>query len=267
MLTRRSSLVCALLTATSAALGVPRRASARAPDAPPGAPTLRFLKVRYGTFLVELGGVRVLIDPSFAPGLSSPAFFDVGAPADGPESLGRVDVILVTSSAPSAFQPAALARLHARDALCLVGDPQVEKALRFHGLTRTLALRPDDVTSARGLSIRASPASAPGAAPAVGFHLELGGRTLWHTGRAPPLDVTDGPARFAAAHSAEVVLACAEGLGDQTGATESMDPDDALLVARLARARSMVPAYDDAPLTPLGAWPRQFEFTQSELPT
>jgi L-ascorbate metabolism protein UlaG (beta-lactamase superfamily) len=234
MLTRRRFVQATALLAAEAGLA-----------APPAATTgLRFSKVRYGTFLVELGTIRVLIDPCFEAGLGCGPLYDVAAPVDGPESL---DLVLVTSARRSAFQPSALGALRARNTPVVVGDAALLSKVRYQGFWRARAVKAGDVVRVAGLEVRASPTGGEG----VGFHLRAGGRTLWHTARASPLDVDDGPARFAGENAAEVLLACTEGLSGPGRSTAG--PDDALLLGRLATARFLVPAYDDAPLTPLAA--------------
>lgn len=234
----------ALLTAVLAA--VPSMVAARGREVGDGRSLgddvprdLRLLRVRHRTLLVEIGGRRALVDPCFAPALGAGILWSAGPPALAPEETGDIELLLVSSREPGAFDGGATARLRQRDAACLVPDERTATILRHQGFRRVRVVVPGDVVETRGVVVRVSPSASVFGVPAVGFHLERNGRSMWHAGSPPPLDVAAAAARFAREQPAEVVAAAAGGLS-LAGAPRTLDREDALLLAGLARARYAV---------------------------
>ncbi len=244
VLKRRDLLVVAAGAGAALATG-----GARAREA--DAATLRIFRVRGRTLLVDLGGRRVLVDPCFAEDLGASVLYDAPPASIAPEDTGDVDVLLVTAREPGAFDGASTARLRGRRASCFVPDEQTAKILRYQGFRRVRVVRAGDVFETRDVVVSMSPSGSLLGADAVGFHLSRGGRTLWHAGAPPPLDVAAGAAQFARDHGAEVVAACALGLSF-AGAPRTLDREDALLLAGLSHARYAVLLGDDIGLSALG---------------
>lgn len=213
---------------------------------------LRILRVRHRTTLVDIGGARALIDPCFTAGLGAGALFTAGEPALAPEEAGEVDLLLVGAHEPGAFSGESTARLRGRSASCFVADARTATVLRHQGYKRVRVVVPGDVFATRDVTVRVSPSRGVfGSNNGVGFLLERGGRTFWHAGAPPPLDVADGAVLFARAHRAEVMTACAWGLS-VAGAPLTLDREDALILAGLCRARYAILLDDDAGPNSLG---------------
>jgi L-ascorbate metabolism protein UlaG (beta-lactamase superfamily) len=240
VLNRRS-----LLLGVPALAGLACLARARPARAASDPAQLRVLRVRHRTLLVEVGGRRVLVDPCFAPALGAGVLFTAGAPALEPEEAGAVDILLVSSREPGAFDAQSTARLRGRDASCFVPDERTATILRHQGYRRVRVVRAGDAFQTRDVLVRMSPSRGLFGGAGLGFHLERSGRTLWCAGAPPPLDVEDGAARFAREHPAELVAASAAGLS-VAGFARTIDREDALLLAGLARARYAVLLEDDA---------------------
>jgi L-ascorbate metabolism protein UlaG (beta-lactamase superfamily) len=200
---------------------------------------------------VDLGGRRVLVDPCFAEDLGASVLYRAARASIEPEETGDVDVICVSAHEPGAFDGASTRRLRGRSASCFVADEATAKILRFQGYKRVRVVVPGDVFETRDVTVRMSPSGALLAGAAVGFHVARGGRALWHAGSPPPLDVSAASAQFARENPADVVAVSALGLSF-AGAQRTVDREDALLLAALARARYAVFLDDDVGLSALG---------------
>jgi len=207
---------------------------------------LRLLKVRHSTFLVEMGGARLLFDPWFSR-VMAPPLLDAPPAALSPRDVGHVDAILVSAAWPDRFDLFALRRFADRQALCLVPDERAARRLRSAGFSRVEVVTGGQRVEAGRFAVDVSPALQGGPSPSVGYRVEAGGRTLWHTGPLAPLEVSDAPAHFALEHPSEVVLASA-----RTGLLErlelAMGNDDAQLLGRLASARYVFAHSDELSL-------------------
>lgn len=241
-MTTRRSLLTAALALFPASAGL-RAAPVEAAAGP--VPELRFLRVRHRTMLVEVGGRRALVDPCFAPALGAGILWSAGPPALEPEEAGDVDLLLVSAREPGSFDAGATGRLRGRDASCFVPDERTATLLRHQGFRRVRVVVPGDVFESRGVVVRVSPSASVFGVAAVGFHLSRQGRTSWHAGSPPPLDVAADAARFAREHPAELVALSAAGL-TVASAPRTLDREDALLLAGLSRARYAVLLDDDA---------------------
>jgi hypothetical protein len=248
-----------LASALALAAGGARAAATASSSAVLSQSSLRILRVRHRTVLVELGPPdggergghrRALIDPCFAPDLGAGVAFRARAPAILPEETGPLELLLVTAHEAGAFSGASTARLRGRSASCLVADLRTATILRHQGYRRVRVVVAGDVFATRDVVVRVSPSRGLLGGPAVGFHLERAGRTLWHAGAPPPLDVADGAVVFARAHHAEVMAACAWGLS-LAGVPLTVDHGDALILAGLCRARYALLLDDDATLAPM----------------
>jgi hypothetical protein len=217
--------------------------------AAPSPTPLRFFRVRGRTLLVDIGGRRALIDPCFAADLGASILYSAPPASFAPDEIGDVDLLLVSAREPGAFD--GTASLHDKTAYCFVPDEETARVLRHQGFRRVRVVVPGDVFTTRGVTVRMSPSRALFGGAAIGFHLERAGRTFWHLGAPPPLDVDDGSARFAESNAAEVVSACALGLSFG-GERRTLDREDALLLAGLARARYALLLDDDIAVSVAG---------------
>lgn len=243
---RRRALKAAALGALALAAG-PAWASSRGPS------RLRLLKVRHSTFLLELDDTRALVDPCFSRGLGFGPLFDAAPPSLLPEDVGALDLLLVTSSRPDHFDPRGVRRLARRDAFCMAPDEDVAKRLRSAGFSRVRVVAPGDVFELRGVKVEVSPSEdGLGLAPQVGYRLSRRGRSVWHMGAPPPVEVFADTAAFARQHPSEVVLACWDGTR-ALGRRLSMGAADGELLAALAKARFAIPQHDGGPPGLLGA--------------
>ncbi len=214
-----------------------------------------------------MGGRRVLIDPSLRRGFGVQGLVQeaAGPAPPAPGSLGRLDVVAVTSGEPGSFDLDTVARLDLRRTRFLVPDEGVRKRLALLGHSGVRVVRPGDVVVVGGVRVSVSPARGL-LSSAVGFHLDGGsGSTLWHTGPIPPLEVDALAMSFAADHAANVVCAWAAGIAlSSSGPPLFADGDDALALARLARARILLPI--GRGMVPAGLFSLVFTTTASSPP-
>jgi hypothetical protein len=220
--------------------------------------SLRLMRLRHTSVLVELPGMRalprrVLFDPSLQPSFSMQGLFSAPPSPRREEALGALDLVCISSSDPTSFDPRSLAALDTRRAAVLVPDDSVARRVRHLGLTKVRVMRPGDVAETAGLVVRASPGRGV-VGDAIGFHIvdrdeARAGvpRGLWHTGLLPPLEVDAAASTFATLHPADVVLGCAWGLRLRAGGPPLLaDVLDATTLARLAGARVLVPLGQEA---------------------
>lgn len=243
---RRAFLWGAAGVAASVTAGFAPRARAAGTEA------LRLLKIRHSTFLVDIDGIRALVDPCFARGLGLGPLAVAPPPALEPERIGRHELLLVTSGRADHFDARSARRLGGRP-WCFVPHDDVARALRDAGHRRVRVVTPGDVFEVAGVEVSVSP-SQDGltGAPAVGYRLARNGRSVWHTGAPPPLDVFSEPVRWARAHESELVVACWDAVSSADGRRVTMSALDGQILAALARARVVVPSHDDAALSLLG---------------
>lgn len=213
--------------------------------------SLRVLKVRHATFLLDLDGARVLLDPWFSAPPGPVLFTSAPEAALSVLEVGRPHLLLVTSGSWDRFDPRSLHELPSRSAFCLVPDEPTAKALRNLGFRRVRQVRAGDQLRVRGVDVDVGPARDDWRGPAVSYRLERAGRSVWHTGSLVPLDVDDRPGRWAREHPSEVVLG---GFDEGPGAAlaDALGRDDAYLLARLARARYLMPQGDE--VRPASPW-------------
>lgn len=241
--------------AAGAALAVSTSTLLSSPAAAQPVPTssLRLMRLRHTSVLVEVPGVRalprrVLFDPSLQPSYSMQGVFSAPPSPRREEALGALDLVCISSADPTSFDPRSLAALDTRGAAVLVPDDSVARRVRDLGLTKVRVMRPGDVAETAGLVVRASPGRGV-VGEAIGFHIvdrdeaRAGSpRGLWHTGLLPPLEVDAAASTFATLHPADVVLGCAWGLRLRAGGPPLLaDVLDATTLARLAGARVLVP--------------------------
>jgi len=253
----------------SAALALTASLSAAAQ--PVASSSLRLMHLRHTSVLAEIPGGprRVLFDPSLQPSFSMQGLFAAPPSPRREEALGALDVVCVSSSDPTSFDPRSLAALDTRRAAVLVPDDSVARRVRHLGLTKVRVMRPGDVAETAGLVVRASPGRGV-VGEAIGFHVMdrdearagLPGRGLWHTGLLPPLEVDAAASTFATLHPADVVLACTWGLRLRAGGPPLLaDVLDATTLARLAGARLLVPLGREA--RPAGVFSLVWESSSS----
>lgn len=212
--------------------------------------------LRHTTVLIEIAGQRVLVDPCFAPGLGAGGVLQAPAPAVLPDELGPLDLVLVTSGLPGALDRSGYGALDTRRAVVLVPDEGVRRRVLRAGVARRVrVVGAGDVVRVGPLSIAVSPAQVPmlwPAARAVGFCIEGAGARVWHTGPLPPLDVAADAVAFATDHAVDVVLGVSPGVALRVGGPPWFaGVADLQALARLARARAVVPLGDDIGVAPL----------------
>jgi hypothetical protein len=241
---------------------------------------LRLLPLRHTSVLVDIAGRRVLFDPSLSPSFSAQGVFAAPPSARSPDELGPLDLVCVSSGELTSFDPRTVARLDLGRARILVPDDDTAARVRRLGHRRVRVVRAGDTVAVAGLVVHVSPGRGV-ASDAVGFHIAhadawststststptstststptttTAAASIWHTGLVPPLDVDARVAAFAGTHAARVVLGCAWGLRLRAGGPDyAASLDDAITLARLARARVLFPlgASRDA-ATPTGVF-------------
>ncbi len=231
---------------------------------------LRLMPLRHMSVLVEIAGRRVLFDPSLSPSFSAQGVFAAPPSARSPDELGPLDLVCVSSGELTSFDPRTVARLDLGRARILVPDDDTAARVRRLGHSRVRVVRAGDTVAVAGLVVHVSPGRGV-ASDAVGFHIAHAdgsstttttttttttAASIWHTGLVPPLDVDARVAAFAGTHAARVVLGCAWGLRLRAGGPDyAASLDDAITLARLARARVLFPlgASRDA-ATPTGVF-------------
>ncbi len=195
-----------------------------------------------------------MFDPSLSPSFSAQGVFAAPSPARHADELGPVDLVCISSGEATNFDPRTLAALDARHASILVGDDDTARRVRQLGWRRVRVVSPTTPVDVGGLRVQASPGRGL-LGPAVGFVIGSANHTglrVWHTGPLAPLEVDARVAAFASAHAADVVLGCAWGLRARIGGPAvQAGVDDVAALARLARARMLLPIGRDAVATGL----------------
>jgi len=246
--TRRSFVVSSAL----AWLGVAPALAATDPTAPSGG--LRFMRLRHASLLIEIGERRVVVDPWLTKGPGGGLVVDTGdVEPTFSERVGRVDLLLLTSSTLDRLDSSTLRALEDKRASCLVPDERAEKVLRRAGFSRVRTVQVDVEEEVGGLVVTPFLCREAGLlAASVGFHVAGAGRSFLVAGAVPPIVVDDRVARSARAMPAEIVF-----LPRPDDLLTRLDPqasdDDLVLVARLARARAVVPIADTVRPGPLMA--------------
>ena len=207
------------------------------------------LPLRHTTVVAEVAGRRVVFDPSLSLSFSAPGVFTGPLPARHADEIGPVDLVCISSGEATSFDPRTLTALDAWHASILVGDDDTARRVRQLGWRRVRVVSPTTPVDVGGLRIQASPGRGL-TGPAIGFVVGSANREgprLWHTGLLPPLEVDARAAAFASANPVDVVLGCAWGLRSRTGGPPlQADIDDVAALARLARARVLLPIGRDA---------------------
>ena len=232
--------------------------------------TVRLRKIRHTGFLLEMGGQRVAIDPwvSRLPGVgvwsqAKPALVDANA-------MGDVDVLCLSGGGAPQVDAAVLQSLRHRERVaCLVPDDDVAKRLRQWGYRKVRVVQPGDVVGVRSLDVTISPGGTRFADRQIGFHFKARQKTpsasglqVWHMGAPTSFDDDNAVARFARQVTADLVLAHLSPFG-RGGWTQTLPPDDALLLAHAAHARWVVPQGDA--LSP--TWPTSWVLPSPPPPT
>ncbi len=149
---------------------------------------LRF--VGHATVLIEAGGTRILTDPFLRNRLGP---LERHGPLPDPESLGNIDVVLISHGHRDHFDPASLSAVPGRPTV--VVPRGLAAATRRSVPGEVVEMVAGERRQLGGLSIEAVPARhwiSPGAARAqpLGYLLDLGTR-IWFagdTGRMPAMD-------------------------------------------------------------------------------
>jgi L-ascorbate metabolism protein UlaG (beta-lactamase superfamily) len=211
------------------------------------------MKLRHAALLVEIGGRRVLVDPWLSRGPGGGLLVSTGESPIGPEALGSIDLLLLTSSTPDRLDVATLRALPDKGARCLVPDEHAASLCRRAGFGRVRVVGADESWRILGLDVTTFGCRAAGLVPAsIGFHVEHGRRSALIAGALVPLVVDDGVGRFARENPAEVVFLPRPQRAMAPGDLAASD-DDLVLIARLARARALVPIADAVGPGPLAA--------------
>jgi L-ascorbate metabolism protein UlaG (beta-lactamase superfamily) len=214
---------------------------------------LRFMKLRHGALVVEVGGRLVLVDPWLSRGPGSGLIVSTGESPIEPDGLGRIDLILLTSSTPDRLSSSTLRALPEKRARCLVPDERSARVCREAGFERVRVIEPDERLSTVGLEITTFVCRPAGLLPiSLGFHVAAHERSVLIAGALLPLVVDDAVGRFARDHAAEIAFLPRPDRAIAPGDLAASD-DDLILIARLARARAVVPIADAVRAGPLAA--------------
>lgn len=210
--------------------------------------------LRHASILVEIADRRVLIDPWLTGGPGGGLVIDTGeVDPTLVDRVGRIDLLLLTSSTFDRLDPSTLRALEDKRAFCLVPDERAAKTLRRAGFRRVRVVRVDATEEVRDMRITPFVCRADGLLPrSLGFHVAIGDRSFLVAGAVPPIVVDDEVARSARALPAELAF-----LPRPDDVLTRIDPqasdDDLVLVARLARARAVVPVASSVRPGPLMA--------------
>lgn len=200
-------------------------------------------------FLLELNQRRILIDPWFSRGAGAPLFAHAPSSPLMPEDIGRLDLILVTTSSHVTLDSKAVRRLRDKKAYVLVPDEEAAKVFRNAGYRRVRVVRPGDQWMVAGLQIDVSPAHTVNfGRNHVGFRVEAGGRSVWHTGRLSTLDSPATVRTFGRRFPSDILIAPFETVSGPVSRLYGMyglSHAEVQFLARLTKARAVVPHQDD----------------------
>ncbi|MCP4499854.1 MAG: MBL fold metallo-hydrolase [Deltaproteobacteria bacterium] len=234
--------------------------------------SLRLLKIRHSGFLLQIAGVRVVIDPWLYRIPGEPLWVQARSPSLSEEELGPLDLLCLTGSRPGQFDLKAIQSIRKKSRVaCLVPTPDVAKKLRHIGFQKIRVVRPFDEVRFQKLKIQISPAGTRLGAQEIGFHFSTsvtassseasfsqsnaspfepkaehksrGVTSVWHMGSPVAFGENDEVASFAQSVQADLVLAYfgAFHFGEYAS---GISAEDALLLAKVARALWVVPQGD-----------------------
>lgn len=136
------------------------------------------LHIGQSTHLISLGGVRVLTDPWFYDPAFGSLVHNVALPCT-PETLGPVDVIVITHDHPDHADRRALDRLD-KNALVVVGVQELVPTLRAMGYARVEHLPVWKELAVGALRVTATPGLHD--VPEAGFVLSAGDTSVYFAG-------------------------------------------------------------------------------------
>ncbi len=209
---------------------------------------MRLTLVRHATLLVELGGLRLLVDPMLDEEGARPPIANtpnavpnptVALPIPADDVVRGVDGIVVTHLHADHLDETAI-RLLPRGVPVLCQPPDVER-LEGHGLGPLAPI--DDAGAFVGLPVARTGGQhgtgeiARMLAPVSGFVLTADGRSLYLAGDTLWVpEVADALER----HRPDVIVVNAGGARFLEGGPITMTPDDVIAVARAAPAARLV---------------------------
>gem|GEM_PF-1749954 len=222
---------------------------------------MRLRKIRHTGFLLQMGADRVAVDPWVSRLPGEGVWSTAAPPRVGANAVGDIDLLCLTGGGAPQVDGAVLQHLrHKPRVACLVPDDDVAKRLRQWGFRKVRVVQAGDVVRVRSLDVTVSPGGRRFTRTQVGFHFaprrqdrSPPGLQVWHMGAPTSFDDDNAVATFARKHRADLVLAHMSEFGRGSW-TQTLPPDDALLLARAARARWVVPQGDALSPTWTSSW-------------
>ncbi|MGH7639764.1 MAG: MBL fold metallo-hydrolase [Candidatus Dormibacteria bacterium] len=199
------------------------------------AENLTLTRITHSCHLIELGGLRILTDPWFS---ERPLYHPGEAIALRPESLPRLDAVLITHHHYDHCDLASLAAYPDHRVPLLVAEPVAARA-RAAGFGDVRVMKPWETVPVKDLVITAAPAKH--GVPEITFVISGGGRTIYFAGDTMLIpELLSLPERFAAL---DLALLPTNGLRirPQFNRQVVMNSTEAAELAATLRARLTVP--------------------------
>ncbi|MBI4508900.1 MAG: MBL fold metallo-hydrolase [Deltaproteobacteria bacterium] len=202
--------------------------------------SLRIQLVGHATFLIELGGQRIVTDPWFADRIGIPFRFFNLRRSDSPGVSGEipsVDLILCSHRHADHFNLNDLARMN-RSAEVFVADKWMKRKLGAMGYRNVNVVRPWDKKDLGSVAVSAVPAieGAEGL-PQVGYVLEGSGKKIYFGGDTAYFE---GFEEIGMRYQIDVALVPVDGV-KILGRTVTMTPTQAAWAVRQLKAKITIP--------------------------
>jgi len=138
-------------------------------------------------FKVSFPNRNILIDPYIAHGCKDPAFKRLVECCSNEKDLKGIDLILVTHDHFDHFDKKLIESIAARDSSCVVAS---EPTLQQLELSKRLLhpIKMHQSISLRGVEVTAVPAHHPQAFCPLGFMVNCGGKSVFHSGDTSLID-------------------------------------------------------------------------------
>ena len=217
---------------------------------------MRIQLVRNSTLLIEIGGLKLLLDPMLDPAGARPPVEDtpnqkrnplVDLPGPAPRYVEGIDAALITHTHADHLDATAIELMPW--GLPLVVQPEDEAALRGHGFTEVTPVRgehalPGGVTVTRTAGRHGTGEIGAALAPVSGFVLRAPGEPVLYV--AGDTIWCDEVAEALREHAPEVVVVNASGARFTEGDPIVMTTADVLETARAAPAAQVIAVHLEA---------------------